>query len=292
MRYNEPPTTLEEQIIRIRERGMTISQPEEAAAFLRRVGYYRFSGYALHYEIFENRKRTHQFKAGSRFDDVIRLYRFDSRLRTILFNAIEMIEIAFRAQLCHVMALHSHDSHWLMNPDYFSNQFDHKKFLETCKKETSRSREIFIISYKENYSDPFLPASWMLAEIISFGTWSRVFSGLEDKKVQDDIASIFGLNQYFAESWLHTLTVIRNHCAHHSRIWNRTLTIKPKLTNRLKREYPAKSSGRNHIALIIEMINSMLKPIGKADEFQGNISGLLDDFPDVPKKSMGFKATE
>lgn len=46
----------------------------------------------------------------------------------------------------------------------------------------------------------------------------------KDKKI---IAEGFDLFAPLLESWLHTLTVIRNICAHHARLWNRELGIKP-----------------------------------------------------------------
>ena len=269
---------------------MEIRQLDAAKVFLKRIGYYRFSGYALHFEIFENRQRTHQFQEGARFDEVVRLYRFDSRLRTILFNAIEMIEVAFRAQLCHVMALQSGDSHWHMKKRHFNDRFDHEKFIDDCQKEARRSREIFITSYLRKYDSPNLPASWMLAEIISFGSWSRVFKDLAEREAKAEVASIFTIKPYLLQSWIHSLTVMRNHCAHHTRIWNRTLTIRPELTGRLRRKYPKESSGRKRVALVIDIIEELLRPIGKADEFTEKVSALLSDFPDVPRVSMGISS--
>jgi len=78
---------------------MIVDAPAVAAEFLNAVSYYRFSGYALHFEYFENGERTHKFKPGTTFANVVRLYDFDSALRTILFSFIEHVEIAFRTAL-------------------------------------------------------------------------------------------------------------------------------------------------------------------------------------------------
>ncbi len=144
---------------------------------------------------------------------------------------MEHIEIAFRTQLCLQLALDTDDSHWPLDPFLFQEQkFDHKKFLKECRKESERSSEVFITSYWEKYTEPELPASWMLIEIVPFGTWSRLYSSLQNREIQKGVSKYFGLPPFILQSWIHALTVFRNLCAHHARIWNRSLTIRPKLT--------------------------------------------------------------
>ena len=43
------------------------------------------------------------------------------------------------------------------------------------------------------------------------------------------IASFFDLHPTVFISWLHSLTYVRNICAHHARLWNKELAIKPEL---------------------------------------------------------------
>jgi len=43
----------------------------------------------------------------------------------------------------------------------------------------------------------------------------------------------FEIDEKILSTWIHTLVYIRNLCARHSRIWNRTLAIKPKVPNKL-----------------------------------------------------------
>ncbi|WP_349293799.1 Abi family protein [Marinobacter sp. M3C] len=40
------------------------------------------------------------------------------------------------------------------------------------------------------------------------------------------------------QSWLHTLTIVRNICAHHARLWNRELGIKPELPKKASFLWP------------------------------------------------------
>lgn len=290
--YNSPPTTLDAQLRRLEDRGLSIVNHNMAKAFLEQIGYYRFSGYALHYEVFKDRRRTHIFKKGSTFEQVISLYSFDSDLRKLLFSAIEYIEIAFRSQLCLQMSLYTKDSHWPINNSLFNEQFNHEKFIEDCEKEVSRSPEVFIKSYCSNYTNPELPASWMLMEIISLGVWSRVYKSLKYSDARLKIAQYFNLKPESLRTWIHAVTVIRNLCAHHARLWNRSLTIKPRLTKTMKSYYPRNSSASHRLVLVLDIISELLKPIGRYEWFIEQLNVLFEQYPDVPYTHMGLKTNK
>lgn len=59
---------------------MIIHDKSFATNFLNKVSYYRFVGYALHFEKFEDRKRTHRYKPETSFENVVDLYNFDDKL--------------------------------------------------------------------------------------------------------------------------------------------------------------------------------------------------------------------
>ena len=157
--FTKPPLPTGKLLDLIRSRGMQIEDDVNAAIFLNTVGYYRFSGYALHYEIFNDRKRTHSFIKGSDFKDVVELYEFDDDLRILIFDFIAHIEIAFRTSLGDVIALELNDSHWYTRPELFTNIDTCRRFLEDCRTEIARSKEIFIENYRQNYKSPELPPS-------------------------------------------------------------------------------------------------------------------------------------
>lgn len=175
--FAKPPLTPAQQMALLVSRGMQVSNSNVAETFLTRVNYYRFCGYALHFELFNNGIRTHQYKSRVQFEDVCSLYEFDSELRTLLFSAIEHIEVAFRTAVCLEMALSYNDSHWYLQSGLFNQQFNHQQLLDDTRNEFDRSREIFIRNYKQKYSSPLLPPAWMLTEILSLGKWSKVYGG-------------------------------------------------------------------------------------------------------------------
>ena len=90
-----------------------------------------------------------------------------------------------------------------------------------------RQQESYARHYTLTYNDPELMPSWAMLEELSLGELSHLFKGLAKDKDKKMIAGGFDLFAPLLESWLHTLTVIRNICAHHARLWNRQLGIKP-----------------------------------------------------------------
>jgi len=68
------------------------------------------------------------------------------------------------------------------------------------------------------------------------GSVSKMYRLLADQSIRRQVARSFGYpNPAFAESVFHSLTVLRNVCAHHARLWHRTgIQIAPRVLNRLK----------------------------------------------------------
>ena len=79
MRFNKFPSTVDEQIALLRERGMEIPDEDHARRCLGAIGYYRLSAYWLSYEELpkEGRTRSKVFVDGTNFDEIYDLYVFD-----------------------------------------------------------------------------------------------------------------------------------------------------------------------------------------------------------------------
>lgn len=56
------------------------------------------------------------------------LYRFDKKLRILLFNEIEKIEIAIRSVLANIGCQELNDRYWITRQEYFANS---EKFNQT-----------------------------------------------------------------------------------------------------------------------------------------------------------------
>ena len=74
---------------------------------------------------------------------------------------------------------------------------------------------------------------------MTLGQFSHWLSNLKSKALKSRIAKPYGLDEEVLCSFLHHLTVIRNICAHHGRLWNRRVTV----TMKLPRSKPAELAG-------------------------------------------------
>lgn len=214
------PKTIDEQIALLKERGMSFDEETNVAHYLANISYYRLKGYW--WEMQEDIV-NHQFKEGSCFENVIRLYNFDRSFRLIIFNAIESIEIALRTKMIYHLSL-GYDGEWYINADLFQNKSYHNDFKIKIIREINESNEVFIRKHKNNHPDE-KPEAWKALEVITLGTLSRLYENINHQlREKSLIANEFGLyNQKTLSSWLRTITVIRNIIAHHGRLWNRRI---------------------------------------------------------------------
>lgn len=162
----------------LKSRGLEISDEQQAEHYLKNIGYYRLSAYM--HPLLEIPKYQHQYKPGSTFATVLRLYRFDKKLRVLLFNEIEKIEIAVREAVMNITAEFSGDNFWLTNPAHF---VDRKCFSDTIAlidHEYSNSTEDFIRHFKNTYIEPYPPA-WILGELLTMGAVNRVYRNMKEE---------------------------------------------------------------------------------------------------------------
>jgi len=225
--YNKPPLNYKDQLSQLKKRGLTVNNEVRALHLLENISYYRLSAYW--YPLLKSPKSAHKFKEKSTFKRGFELYCFDRELRQLVINDLEKVEVAVRAKLIYVLA-HANGANWYQDQNLFTNQQSFQKSLDKLKTELQRSDEDFIKSFNKKYSDP-LPPSWMIFEIASFGVLSHYYSNLKPGKSKREIANYFGLDDTTFMSWLHTLTYVRNLCAHHSRFWNKRMRIQPQIPN-------------------------------------------------------------
>lgn len=118
------------------------------------------------------------------------------------------------------------DIYWFSDSANFTNPAKHAATVSNLKAELDRSDDDQILRFKNTYSDPYPPA-WMTLEVSSFGTLSMLFKLLKPSLTKRKIANFYGISDSVFESWLHSIVYVRNICAHHSRLWNKTLRIQP-----------------------------------------------------------------
>lgn len=294
MAYDKPWKSYQDQLDQLIQRGMIVTDTDKALHYLERIGYYRLSGYWYPFRVRsdDGRVALDIFKAGARFQDAVELYVFDKKLRLLVLDALERIEIALRVDISHTLGKKDLFAH--IKPEFLSDKFSrqidartgltkHQQWLANHDSLVNRSREKFIEHHKEKYGLP-LPV-WIACEIWDFGTLSKLFAGLkpEDKNA---IASKYGVrNGRIFESWLRSLNYLRNVCAHHSRLWNANIVDRPQSPSQdeAKNGAPFLSSfHRNQRVFCLLCISKhLLNIINPSSSWGERLKKLLLDFPDI-----------
>lgn len=282
--YNKPPLTYTEQITQLQGRGLEINNIDRAIHLLESISYYRLSGYWYPMLI---DKENHMFKPNSTFQNSFDIYCFDRKLRLLVIRELEKIEVSIRAKMIYVLS-HEYGAFWHQNSSLFKNHIKHSRSLGSLQNEYERSDEKFIEAFAKKYLDP-LPPSWMMLEITSFGTMSFLFSNLKGGRTKRTIANYFGLNDTTFVSWMHSVVYLRNVCAHHSRFWNRTMSIQPiKPQNTLKTWLSDDDISNDKAYFILSMILYLMQTINPNNTIAERFKALIAEYTNIDVGAMGF----
>ena len=148
----------------LKSRGLLFDDEQAAVECLKIISYFRLANY---WKPMESDKVNHVFKPKSKFENVVVLYNFDKELRTIIFSAIQSIEIALRTKVIQVVSS-NYGAFWFANESLFSNTTIFSKCLSNIEDELKRSKEDFLIEHFAKYDTPPYPPAWKTLEVSSF----------------------------------------------------------------------------------------------------------------------------
>ncbi|VWC40433.1 Abi family protein [Burkholderia lata] len=287
--YAKVALSAEETLHRLWQRGLRIDDRPANLRMLRSIGHFRLLVYMRRFQ----NPATKRFWPRTRFSDVVELYAFDRRLRSVTMDAVERIEVALRAALSNPLAI-DYGSHWYVERDRFVDLRHYARVLDQIARECETRKGSALTHYYRTYASPDLPPIWLVCERLSLGALSRIFSALSthDRKVAGrhvwpDIPDTV------LTSWLQSLTDLRNACAHHARLWGMKLTVSP----------PAKPGGRSLVRYAPEMtrpetfyaratmMKALLDPLGHGGEWREALRATLTGCEHVdPATHLGFTA--
>lgn len=215
MQYHKACLTYDEQTdLLIDKRGL-ISDRAFLINRLREVGYYRLSGYWYIFKKCNNPgcddSRDESFIAGTTFDEIWSLYTFDRQLRLFVLDAIERVEVYFRAQLSYVLAEETGVFGYLDRSNLPRLKNDaYEEFVHHCENEYRRSREPFALHFKRKYGDCHdMPPYWIMVNLMDFGNMLRLYKGAS-WQIRNRLAKELDVSTRVLESWLVMLNTVRN----------------------------------------------------------------------------------
>lgn len=286
--FTKPHQSFSAQLEKLKGRGLVFEDEDAALHYLSNINYYRLGTY---WWSFEEDHDTHTFKPGSTFEQVLDLYIFDRELRLLLLDAIERIEVALRTQWAYYLGLEEGGSHAHLNPENFTSlrYFNHDRLKESLIKEAKRNKDRNIQDKLDRYEEE-APAIWISCEAMSFGLLSKAYELMKKNHVKNKIAEHFLLKERTLKSFLHHLVVVRNICAHHSRLWNRDFTVgftlPTKMDEAYKQSFNRQKPKKIYNTLI--MISYILNEIAPNNTWSLRVKQLIEKYPDTPIAHMGF----
>lgn len=290
MKYTKPALTFAQQAQRLVDRGLNVSDQAELAHCLRTVNYYRLSAYW--YPFKEDTPTGERFVAGTTFETIWLRYIFDRELRLLVTDALERVEIAvLHTRLVEIFTLKYGPFGYVdrgnFNPG-FSAQ-DHARLISDLTAAVAKSKEDFVSRFGAKYTAQTHLPLWMAVELMTFGQLFTIFRNL-NRVDQQALAKPFGIFPPVLESWLHCLNFIRNVCAHHLRLWNREISIRPLIPHERHRpDWHRPVTIRNdRLFAVLSVLRHMLREIEPDSNWQMRLESLLGQYPDVPQPLMGF----
>ncbi len=279
------PLDFKEQINKLKLHGMHIDDDQIAEDTLRKTNYYRFTGYALQFRVAKNQS---DYKAGTTFKQVRRIYSFDEALRDICRKYIEVAEIYYRTQIAYGFSLAKctkppHDQHY--DKQNFYNKVGYDDVMSSFDREKNYYNDSLIVKHhKKKYSGK-LPL-WVMVELMSFSNLSKLYSAMYYSE-KDLIAASVGTGRKTLENHLHCLAVLRNKCAHAARLYNTNFSPPVRFSKSFLKNHPEVRND-SMFAYIIMLLKRLPNTSYKLS-FVTTILGVIDEFyNDIDLSLIGF----
>lgn len=280
--------TIKEQIAILRSRGLTIDDEPQAMDFLLRNNYYRISGYSL------TLRKNDVFSKSATFQNIIDIYNFDHEFRHIILQYLEAIEVQMKSVYAYEFTK-VHGPIGYLNKAFFTNKNKHKEIIDKANQQKIQKlpHEAYLKHFMNELQQD-IPL-WAYVDLFTISDISFLYS-ISEPAIQAAIAHTFGLTMSkgasILGSYMHSMTIIRNLCAHGSRIYNRLFEQKPSLNKQEKALLIKNKKGEldnSHFYGFLLIMKRIL-PADKFNEMKKNIIALTKKYPFVRMDYYGFRS--
>lgn len=274
----KPPLTLDEQITRLRERGMAVADDARARHYLAHLNYYRLRGYWMGFEQ-PTGNGEHRFQSGTTFDAVVKLYDFDRRLRLEINDAVARVEVSLRTRWAYVLG---HHGGCIAHRDGSLFNAHHASLIASLERLYAKRNEVFLRHYLDRDEEPPL---WVLCEALTLGSLSKWIRSIRGHGLRAEIAAPYGIHETALCSFVQHLAYVRNVCAHHGRLWNHdwivgTLTL-PRKPAELVVQLQRAPGTALRIYNTLTLLAWLMRIISPGSTWRQRIRTLLEERPDI-----------
>lgn len=241
------------------------------------------------------------FRPGATFAQALDLYVFEKRLRLLFLDATERIEVALRVDIALLLGARDPWAH--RNPKLLHGNFarrvnlntgrtSHQDWLARLDQAASRSKEEFVRHFTSRYSGP-LPI-WIAVELWDFGMLSTFLAGMAASD-QAAVAAKYGVHRpELLAGWMRAINHVRNICAHHGRLWNRSPADQPKPPKAgeiaLLDHLASDPFAQTRLYGVAAPMQYLLRFINPTTSWPDRLRRHLDGFPTAPGVAVGQTA--
>ncbi|CAM4328610.1 Abi family protein [Gillisia limnaea] len=204
-------TSIENQIKKLRERGMVLDiEEDKIIEILLDIGYYRLGFYWHPFEI----DADHNFAEGTKLSTVIDLYYLDVDLRYLLIKYINRLELNFRTNLIYWASMrYDPNAIWYTDPTIMEQEY--LKDIKSHYNKNFKKKNIQISKHHAKYPDDRYAPCWKTFEYYTFGSIVKVYEHIIDQDVRKEICLQYAIKKpERLQNFLDTLVFVRNSCAH------------------------------------------------------------------------------
>lgn len=278
--------TIEEQISILESRGLCIPNKDEARSFLQRNNYYRVSGYSL------TLRSQDVFTPTATFQNIVDIYEFDHNLRHILLKYIELIEVTVKSVYSYEFSK-TYGATGYLNSAIFTDAACYEQIMQKAdKQKQSRLPHEAYLKHFLNDLKQDVPL-WAFVDLLTISDISFLYK-ISPAPVKEAVANDIGLKakgDEILERFMHHMTIIRNLCAHGSRLYNRLFEQKPwlnKIELALLIRLPDGTIDNAHLYGFVLIMRRLLKQSEFAS-MKSEISALSEKYPFVNLRYYGFR---
>ncbi len=280
--------TVEQQLEILRSRGLSITDDAKAKDFLLHNNYYRISGYSL------TLRKNDVFSKSATFQNIIDIYHFDHELRHIILEYMEIIEVRMKSVYAYEFTK-VHGPVGYLDDTHFINKAKHKEIIDKANQQKTQRlpHEAYLKHFVNDLGQP-IPL-WAYVDLLTISDISFLYS-ISEQRIKREVANTFGLTMSKGPEILgqhmHSMTIIRNLCAHGSRIYNRLFEQKPSLNAKEKALLIVDKNNNIDNAHFYGFVLVMkrLLPADIFSEMKNSIISLTQKYPFVRMDYYGFRS--